>query len=247
MGWPDRGEGDRLAAPEEEDCRVRLSEWPRNPYLNDELRQWVALHLGALGVEDLAVFATASGREDDERRILVATEVGLLDGWYAPSGSTARYSLTLRLHPWQAVRGVDLRAETFRLWAHEHQSRWWLRIGRPPLDVVADTPELGRALAHFAGACSVMAETSGQAEIGGAEPERRAPEQPFPAPSVPMPSAAPPERPEVERMLESHPYADEGAALAARPISIEPVETQAAEELPEEQPLLEIQRRLGLR
>ena len=144
---------------------VRLTEWPRNPYLNDELHEWVRLHLDALGVEDVAVYATASGREDDERRILVVTEVGLLDGWYAPRGSTARYSLSVRLYPWQAVHGVDLRGETFRLWAHEHQSRWRLRLSRPALDTVADSPELGRALTQFAAACSVMAEPSGATEV----------------------------------------------------------------------------------
>ena len=144
---------------------VRLTEWPRNPYLNDELHEWVRLHLDALGVEDVAVYATASGREDDERRILVVTEVGLLDGWYAPRGSTARYSLSVRLYPWQAVHGVDLRGETFRLWAHEHQSRWRLRLSRPALDTVADSPELGRALTQFAAACSVMAEPAGATEL----------------------------------------------------------------------------------
>ena len=141
---------------------MRLNEWPRHPYLNDELREWIALHLAALGASDVAVFATDSGREDDERRVLVATEVGLLDTWYAPRGSTARYSLSVRLYPWQAVHGVDLRGETFRLWAHEHQSRWRLRIARPALDTLADTPELGHALTQFAAACAVMAEPAGQ-------------------------------------------------------------------------------------
>jgi hypothetical protein len=139
---------------------VRLAEWPRNPYLNEELHEWVRLHLESLGVEDIAVFAVA-GREDDERRILVVTEVGLLDGWYAPRGSTARFSLNVRLYPWQAVSGVDLRGETYRLWAHEHQSRWRLRLARPVLDALAETPELGQALTQFAAACSVMAEPSG--------------------------------------------------------------------------------------
>lgn len=143
---------------------VRLADWPRNPYLNDELHEWVRLHLDALGVDDVAVYATPSGREDDERRIMVVTEVGLLDGWYAPRGSTARYSLSVRLYPWQSVHGVDLRGETFRLWAHEHQSRWRLRLTRPALDTVADSPELGRALTQFAAACSVMAEPAGAGE-----------------------------------------------------------------------------------
>ena len=69
---------------------MRLADWPRNPYLNDELREWVALHLSSLGVEDLAIYAQAAAGQDEERRVLVATNVGLLDSWYAPRGSTAR-------------------------------------------------------------------------------------------------------------------------------------------------------------
>jgi hypothetical protein len=137
---------------------LRLADWPRNPYLNDELREWVRLHLESLGTEDVAVYALAASGQDDERRVLVATDVGLLDSWYAPHGSSARFSLSVRLYPWTAVRGVDLRGETFRLWAHEHQSRWRMRLVRPALDTMADAPDLGRALAEFAAACSVMAE-----------------------------------------------------------------------------------------
>ena len=139
---------------------MRLADWPRNPYLNDELREWVRLHLASLGPEDVAIYALAASGQDEERRVLVATEAGLLDSWYAPHGSTARFSLSVRLYPWTAVRGVDLRGETFRLWAHEHQSRWRLRLARPALDTMADTPDLGRALAEFAAACSMMAEPS---------------------------------------------------------------------------------------
>ena len=144
---------------------MRLADWPRNPYLNDELREWVAVHLQSLGVEDLAVYAQAAAGQDEERRVLVATEVGLLDSWYAPHGSTARFSLSVRLYPWPAVRGVDLRGETYRLWAREHQSRWRLRLVRPSVDTMADTPELGRALAEFAAACAVMAGSPASAPV----------------------------------------------------------------------------------
>lgn len=170
---------------------ARLADWPRNPYLNDELREWVRLHLEALGVEDIAVYAT-TGREDDERRILVVTEVGLLDGWYAPRGSTARFSLNVRLYPWATVHGVDLRGETYRLWAHEHQSRWRLRLSRPVLDALAETPDLGRALTQFAAALSVMADPAGQE----APAERTGPARPMARPAPDEPAfAAPPARP----------------------------------------------------
>jgi hypothetical protein len=66
------------------------------------------------------------------------------------------------------VHGIDLRGETSRLWAHEHQSRWRLRLSRPALDTMADTPELGRALAEFAAACARMAQPSGPAATAAA-------------------------------------------------------------------------------
>ena len=188
---------------------VRLAEWPRHPYLNDELREWIGLHLQALGVSDVAIFATATGREEEERRLLVATELGLLDTWYGPRTTSARYSLSVRLYPWQAVHGVDLRGETSRLWAHEHETRWRLRIGRPALDVLSETAELGRALAQFAAACAVMAEPAGEA----------ADEPPVPRASLPPASGAsrPPIR--IEPELEGEPPLDFERRLGLPPRS----------------------------
>jgi hypothetical protein len=226
---------------------VRLAEWPRNPYLNDELREWVRLHLDALGVDDVAVYALA-GREDDERRILVVTEVGLLDGWYAPRGSTARFSLSVRLYPWQAVHGVDLRGETYRLWAHEHQSRWRLRLARPAFDALAEDPDLGRALTQFASACSVMAEPAGQAETASEGPmASRAParsgadEPAFPAPP----------RAEVDGTgSEPAASAEPAPAPASREQPRPPIRTEPDlenEPSPEDARALDLARRLGLR
>ncbi|HET8571085.1 MAG TPA: hypothetical protein VFN14_04285 [Candidatus Limnocylindria bacterium] len=140
---------------------MRLADWPRMPYLNDELREWISLQLKTLGVDEIAVYAVESGGEDEQRRILVATEVGLLDGVYAPRGSAARYSLSARLYPWQAVRDVELRVETYRVWALEHRTRWHLRIRRPAFESASESPELGAALADFAKVSAVMAEPSG--------------------------------------------------------------------------------------
>jgi len=154
---------------------VRLADWPRNPYLNDELREWIALHLNALHVEDVAVFAVPQGRDDDGRRILIATEIGLLDGSYAPRGSSAHYSLQVRLYPWPAVRSVDLLAETYRLWAYEHRTWWRLRIATPSLDVQTEDPDLGCALADLATACAVMADAgAGQREVASTDDEAEA-------------------------------------------------------------------------
>lgn len=148
---------------------MRLADWPRNPYLNDELREWIALHLNALHVEDVAIYAMPRGRDDEGRRVLIATEVGLIDGMYSPRGTSAHYSLQTRLHPWHAVRGVTLLAETYRLWAYEHRTWWRLRVAEPPIDVQTEDRDLGCALADLATACSVMAEPAGRRDSTLAE------------------------------------------------------------------------------
>jgi hypothetical protein len=200
---------------------VRLDDWPRNPYLNEELREWIRLHLRALGADDVAIFATTAGREEDERRVLVATEVGLLDTWYAPRGSSARYALNVRLYPWQQVHGVDLRGETYRLWAHEHQSRWRLRLARPALDAISDDAGVGRALAEFASACSVMAETGGQQISEDGHPGLAARTEA--AASAPASSAPPsqPTTPPAERVPPRIPGMP-GADRPRPPIRVEP-------------------------
>jgi hypothetical protein len=188
---------------------VRLAEWPRNPFLNDELRDWISMHLDALHVEDVAIYAVAQGRDDEGRRVLIATEIGLLDGSYAPRGSAAHYSLQLRLFPWQAVRGMDLLSETYRLWAYEHRTWWRLRLGTPSLDVQTEDPALGRALADLATACSVMAEPTGQREPSTAgDGDRPASAPRLARASTPMRDAMGPGQPVAEEPVAEQPEAE---------------------------------------
>jgi hypothetical protein len=140
---------------------VRLTEWPRMPFLNEEVKEWIALELKSLGVEDLAVYALEAGQEGDERRVMVATEVGILDHRYAPFGSSARYRLAMLMYPWQVLRGVELRADTFRLWAREHRTRWSFRLHHPHFEAATESPDLGQALCDLARVCAVMAEPFG--------------------------------------------------------------------------------------
>ncbi len=156
---------------------MRLSDWPRMPFLSDELCGWVNEHLATLGVEELAIYAIEDGRDDDARRVLVATEIGLIDYRYGPRASTARFAIAGRILPWQAVRAVDLRVETFRLWALEHRTRWSLAIGRPRFRAATEDPQLGAALADFAKVAVIMAEPSGWPPPGddGGPDEERAP------------------------------------------------------------------------
>jgi hypothetical protein len=152
---------DRLRAARRGDRRVRLTEWPRMPFLNDEVKEWIAMELASLGVEDLAVYALEAGTEGDERRVMVATEVGLLDHRYAPFGSSARYRLAMLMYPWQVLRGVELRADTFRLWAREHRTRWSFRLHHPHFEAATASADLGQALCDLARVCAVMAEPFG--------------------------------------------------------------------------------------
>lgn len=131
------------------------------PFLNDEVKEWIAIELQTLGVEDLAVYALEAGTEGDERRVMVATEVGLLDHRYAPFGSSARYRLAMLMYPWQVLRGVELRADTFRLWAREHRTRWSFRLHHPHFEAATESPDLGQALCDLARVCAVMAEPFG--------------------------------------------------------------------------------------
>ena len=131
------------------------------PFLNDEVKEWIALELQSLGVEDLAVYALEAGQEGDERRVMVATEVGLLDHRYAPFGSSARYRLAMLMYPWQVLRGVELRADTFRLWAREHRTRWSFRLHHPHFEAATESADLGQALCDLARVCAVMAEPFG--------------------------------------------------------------------------------------
>lgn len=217
---------------------MRLADWPRNPYLNDELREWVTLHLATLRVEDVAVYALAAAGQDEERRVLVATEVGLLDSWYAPRGSTARFSLSVRLYPWQTVAGVDLRGETFRLWAHEHQSRWRLRLARPALDTMADTPDLGRALAEFAATCSMMVQPGGSSAHPAPEVEDAVPAFLGRAASV---EAAAADAAAVETARPAIHVEPDSALTSARPQAARPPLPRS------EDTIMDLERRLGLR
>jgi hypothetical protein len=180
---------------------VRLTDWPRMPFLNDEVKEWIALELQSLGVEDLAVYALEAGTEGDERRVMVATEVGLLDHRYAPFGSSARYRLAMLMYPWQVLRGVELRADTFRLWAREHRTRWSFRLHHPHFEAATESPDLGQALCDLARVCAVMAEPFGvpagriSSEVPGAHPggprplPPAAPQPVDEAPSAPSASA----------------------------------------------------------
>jgi len=195
---------------------VRLVEWPRMPYLNEEVRDWIGLELKNLGVEDLAVYAMEAGVDGDERRVIVATEVGLLDHRYAPYGSSARFRLGMLLYPWQTIRGVDLRADTFRLWAHEHRTRWSLKLAHPRFEAATESPDLGSALCHLARVCAVMAEPfgvpAGREALPPSPPSGRA----APKPSSDAKGASAPENETEEPKADAKPEPEAEPKAAAK-------------------------------
>ncbi|TME35020.1 MAG: hypothetical protein E6I62_01515 [Chloroflexi bacterium] len=69
------------------------------PFLSEELCGWVREHLATLGLEEIAVYAVEEGGDDDGRRVLVATEVGLGRSSTAPAGPSACSSRALAQAP----------------------------------------------------------------------------------------------------------------------------------------------------
>lgn len=208
------------------------------PFLNDEVKEWIALELESLGVEDLAVYALEAGVEGDERRVMVATEVGLLDHRYAPFGSSARYRLAMLLYPWQVIRGVELRADTFRLWAREHRTRWSFRLHHPHFEAATESPDLGQALCDLARVCAVMAEPFGvpagraSSEVPGAHPGGP---RPLPPTGEPAPSpAANQRRPTAARAADDTPNPSRTTPPAAATSSISVGDDEEVIELSDE-------------
>jgi hypothetical protein len=193
---------------------MRLADWPRMPFLSDELTGWIDEHLATLGLDEIAVYAVEAGRDEDERRILVATEIGLVDYHYGPQASTARFAIEGRMLPWQAVRGVDLRVETLRLWALEHRTRWSLNILKPRFTAATEDPSLGRALADFAKVAVVMAEPSGWPPSDGDTPPARQE-----ASAVTPTQPAQPAQPAGLRSIASSPVGPGTTRSASRPQS----------------------------
>ena len=187
---------------------MRLDTWPRMPFLSEELCGWIREHLATLGLDEIAVYAVEEGGDDDGRRVLVATEIGLIDYHYGPRASTARFAINGRVFPWQAVRGVDLRVETFRLWALEHRTRWSFSVLKPRFSAGTEDPQLGRALADFAKVAVIMAEPS-----GWPPPEDEPKALPAAVPAAPEP------QPRVPRPMELAPPGPAATRSASRPRS----------------------------
>jgi hypothetical protein len=155
---------------------------------------------------------------------MVATEVGLLDHRYAPFGSSARYRLAMLMYPWQVLRGVELRADTFRLWAREHRTRWSFRLHHPHFEAATESSDLGQALCDLARVCAVMAEPFGvpagrvSSDVPGVIPGGP---RPIPATDDAATDGAPAEPPAAEPATDAdEPTPDEGQEDQGKPTAV---------------------------
>jgi hypothetical protein len=114
--------------------------------------------LGELGTTELAAHVTVNP-ESGRQRILVATEIGLLDYSWSPAGSGSYdWLLHGQLMRWRSVRGLRLQTDAqLGEDARDTRSIWRLVAEDPKIELAADAVGLDReavdALLAFARAC----------------------------------------------------------------------------------------------
>lgn len=133
---------------------VKVGEW------EDIGRSRALLHrvLGELGAVELAAHITLHA-DGDRQRVLVATDIGLLDYNYGvTSPGDATYELRGGLTRWPSVRGMRLQSDA--QWddnARAARSIWRLVAEEPKIELAAESTEQDRAavtaLLDFARAC----------------------------------------------------------------------------------------------
>jgi hypothetical protein len=113
--------------------------------------------LGELGATELATYITLNP-EADRQRILIATDIGLLDYNYAATSvGAATYDLRGGLTRWPTVRGMRLQSDA--QWddnARAARSVWRLVAEEPKIELAANSDEgevAIEAMLAFARAC----------------------------------------------------------------------------------------------
>jgi hypothetical protein len=106
-------------------------------------RGLIAHQLGELGAAEIAAHVTIN-RENRRQRILVATDVGLLD--YSWSSETldadATWSLRGSLIRWSSVRGLRLQTDAiFDPVPEQSKAIWRLVAEEPKLELMANSEE----------------------------------------------------------------------------------------------------------
>jgi len=117
--------------------------------------------LGELGAAEIAAHV-ALNQENGRLRILIATDMGLLDYHYQPTGADPEgpWSLRGEVHRWASVRGLRLQTDAQVEEQEESvEARWiWRLIAEEPkIDLSAESNAAGErspwALLPLAAAC----------------------------------------------------------------------------------------------
>ena len=137
---------------------VKVGEWQGI----GRARALVTRHLGELQATELATHVTLN-LENGRQRILVATDLGLLDYNYSkPEPNSPIDNLRGTLHRWTSVRAFRLQADA--QWDEGDQtarSVWRLVADEPRVELLAESAEGDRAAApllEFARACLAQLE-----------------------------------------------------------------------------------------
>jgi hypothetical protein len=117
-------------------------------------------HLGELGAAEHAAHVTLSP-ENGRLRILVATDIGLLDYHYQPAGADPEGPWALRgqLYRWVSVKGLRLQTDGQIEGDEDTDPRWVWRLTAedPKIELTAESTSFGErspgALLPFARAC----------------------------------------------------------------------------------------------
>ena len=136
---------------------MKIGEW-------DDLGKARALlqrQIGELNADEYAAHV-AVNPDNGRLRILVATDIGLLDYFYSPSGPPdGPWILRGQLHRWMSVRGLRLQADAqLDASTDEIQEIWRLTAEDPKIELSVSTDAGTRAidaLLAFARACVMRA------------------------------------------------------------------------------------------
>ena len=135
---------------------MKIGEWDSL----GRVRAILQRQMGDLGATELATHVTVG--EEGRQRILVATDVGLLDYAWSPGGSGGTWLLRGQVYRWHNVQGLRLQTDATFDEANEPRSIWRLVVQEPKVELAAEAgPEAGdralRGLLDFARACCIHA------------------------------------------------------------------------------------------
>ena len=138
---------------------MKIGEWPDI----GRARELIVRQLGELGADELAAHVTLN-RETGRQRILVATDIGLLDySWSADTKEPdATWSLRGSVVRWPSVRALRLQSDAqFDPVPERARAVWRLVAEDPKIELMANSeegePHAVAALLAFGRACLAQA------------------------------------------------------------------------------------------